>query len=376
MKINDKDGSVSVSDGRIVIYGANVDSGKTSSVFDIMRVGANISKYRKAAGMTQTELADCMNLSFQAVSNWERGQSCPDIANLMALADLFGVTVDKLLGNDRAAELITQISEDKVPAMSEEEIKSIAPILSEAEADGVVRENLKDEDGRVDPEKLAEVAPFVSEKMVDETVQNIRLDDIPASILPFLSRDFIKEMAREAYESGGIDSIPAKILPLVDEGFMSEIVKKAYENKGIDAIPSRYLAYVDNGFIAQMIKDTYEKRGIEEIPSRYLGFADNKLITKMVVNTFNSKGIHSIQARFLSLVSKDAINEMVSQTYYQSGTISAIPSSFFCHADKELLTTIALDALGKHGPEGLAPILAFIDESIIENYYREKWSKG
>ena len=46
-----------------------------SEVFDIMRVGANISKYRKASGMTQTELADRLGLSFQAVSNWERGVS-------------------------------------------------------------------------------------------------------------------------------------------------------------------------------------------------------------------------------------------------------------------------------------------------------------
>lgn len=53
-----------------------------SEVFDIIRVGANISKLRKASGMTQTELADHLNVSYQAVSNWERGQSCPDISNL------------------------------------------------------------------------------------------------------------------------------------------------------------------------------------------------------------------------------------------------------------------------------------------------------
>ena len=112
-----------------------------SEVFDIMRVGANISKLRKAAGITQSELADRLNVSFQAVSNWERGQSCPDIANLMELASLFDVSVDRILDSERAAKLVTDISEEKAPEMSAEEINQIAPILVDAQVDSVVRKN-------------------------------------------------------------------------------------------------------------------------------------------------------------------------------------------------------------------------------------------
>ena len=43
--------------------------------FDTVRVGANICKLRKKLGITQTELADRLGISFQAVSNWERGVS-------------------------------------------------------------------------------------------------------------------------------------------------------------------------------------------------------------------------------------------------------------------------------------------------------------
>jgi len=56
------------------------------SVFDPVRVGATISKFRKAAGYTQAGLADALNISFQAVSNWERGHSTPDIAKLYELS--------------------------------------------------------------------------------------------------------------------------------------------------------------------------------------------------------------------------------------------------------------------------------------------------
>ncbi len=67
-------------------------------MFNMTNVGIRISELRKAKNMTQMELADKMGISFQAVSNWERGNSMPDISKLPELAQLFGVTVDEILG--------------------------------------------------------------------------------------------------------------------------------------------------------------------------------------------------------------------------------------------------------------------------------------
>lgn len=44
-------------------------------MFNMKQVGKKILTLRKAQNMTQTELADKMDVSFQAVSNWERGVS-------------------------------------------------------------------------------------------------------------------------------------------------------------------------------------------------------------------------------------------------------------------------------------------------------------
>ncbi|MCI8402832.1 MAG: helix-turn-helix transcriptional regulator [Lachnospiraceae bacterium] len=44
-------------------------------MFQMSKVGKTISAARKAANMTQMELADQLGISFQAVSNWERGVS-------------------------------------------------------------------------------------------------------------------------------------------------------------------------------------------------------------------------------------------------------------------------------------------------------------
>ena len=52
---------------------------------------------RKQRGWTQTELADKLGVTNQAVSKWESGASDPSTTNLMALAKLFGTTAEELL---------------------------------------------------------------------------------------------------------------------------------------------------------------------------------------------------------------------------------------------------------------------------------------
>lgn len=58
---------------------------------------------RKEKGLTQTELAEKLGVTNKAVSKWETGESFPDTAQLLPLADILGVTVDELLRGERAA---------------------------------------------------------------------------------------------------------------------------------------------------------------------------------------------------------------------------------------------------------------------------------
>lgn len=72
------------------------------------RVAENIRFYRKQRALTQEQLSEAMGVSVAAVSKWEQGQSLPEIAMLMELADFFDVSVDALLGyrlraNDRGS---------------------------------------------------------------------------------------------------------------------------------------------------------------------------------------------------------------------------------------------------------------------------------
>ena len=61
-------------------------------------LGTRIAALRKEKGLTQEQLAEKVGVSAQAVSKWENDVSCPDITLLPLLADLFGVSVDELLG--------------------------------------------------------------------------------------------------------------------------------------------------------------------------------------------------------------------------------------------------------------------------------------
>ena len=66
-------------------------------MLDVMQIGMRIRELRKGRGLTQQAFAKEMNVSFQAVSGWERGVTPPDLENLIRIASYFGVLVDDLL---------------------------------------------------------------------------------------------------------------------------------------------------------------------------------------------------------------------------------------------------------------------------------------
>ena len=60
--------------------------------------------YRNKIGLTQTELAERLHISFQAISSWECGNTLPDLENLCDLSLIFGVSVDTLLKEETHAD--------------------------------------------------------------------------------------------------------------------------------------------------------------------------------------------------------------------------------------------------------------------------------
>lgn len=60
-------------------------------------IGDKIKLLRRKRKLTQSQLANELNVSAQAVSKWEKGLSCPDIETIIKISEFFGVTTDFLL---------------------------------------------------------------------------------------------------------------------------------------------------------------------------------------------------------------------------------------------------------------------------------------
>lgn len=65
-----------------------------------VEIAQRLAAMRREKGYSQEALASKLGLSRQAVSKWERAESQPDTGNLIALADLYGVTLDELVRVD------------------------------------------------------------------------------------------------------------------------------------------------------------------------------------------------------------------------------------------------------------------------------------
>lgn len=69
-----------------------------------VKIAQRLADLRRQKGYSQESLANALGLSRQAVSKWERAESSPDTDNLIALARLYGVSLDDLLNIDKDIE--------------------------------------------------------------------------------------------------------------------------------------------------------------------------------------------------------------------------------------------------------------------------------
>lgn len=69
-----------------------------------MTFGRRLQQVRKAAGLSQEQLAELVGMSRQAVSKWETDQAAPDVDKLALLCGVLGVSADELLGRDAPSQ--------------------------------------------------------------------------------------------------------------------------------------------------------------------------------------------------------------------------------------------------------------------------------
>lgn len=115
-------------------------------MFDADLFCANLSTLRRNADMTQSELADKLNLTRQAVSRYEKGDSFPDISILVKIAEIFGITIDELIGAGTPTEGEQELLKNaalgkdiKSCHCNVRELENIAPFLKPSVLDRAVQ---------------------------------------------------------------------------------------------------------------------------------------------------------------------------------------------------------------------------------------------
>ncbi|MDD6729192.1 MAG: helix-turn-helix transcriptional regulator [Eubacteriales bacterium] len=97
-----------------------------------------LQELRKMNGYSQEVLAEKLGVSRQSISKWERAEASPEIDNLMALAKIYGISLDDLLNTDKDKVIVQN------PKKKEHDFKGkIKSLLSKANDFGIYPETAK-----------------------------------------------------------------------------------------------------------------------------------------------------------------------------------------------------------------------------------------
>ncbi len=75
-----------------------------------MKLGNKIINLRKKKGISQEQLGEKINVTRQTISNWELGETSPNIEQLKLLSKEFNISIDELLDNDIKNVLVEKVS--------------------------------------------------------------------------------------------------------------------------------------------------------------------------------------------------------------------------------------------------------------------------
>lgn len=381
---------------------------RMNEMFVMKKVGRKISELRKAKNMTQLELADKMNVSFQAVSNWERGNSMPDISKLPELAEILGTSIDVILG--AKSELIESAAEGKLDEyvsekkVSVEELKEAAPLLKPDQMEKVVSsldgiaerfENMR--------KKNAEAMSAAKEqiKAADEMVKTVQkqveasLEDMKASqfyeskngetvvvvngkrVYPETDENSSGNVAADSDGEVSDGEVQADdddiswLLPYLSDEDISEYADKLYEAEGIAAVIN-IADSIDEDMLGEIAKKEVQRNGMAGIIplAEYL---DEDILGEIAMEEVKRNGIENI-IPIAEYIDEDKLGEIAMEEVKRSGIENIIPIAEYIDEDK--LGEIAMSEAKKKGIKAIKPIVEYLDEDTIGEIARQcrkKW---
>lgn len=153
--------------------------------------GKTLIALRKQRGLTQVDLARLINVSDKAVSKWETGKGYPEISLLLALSDLFGVSVDYLLkGRQRGIMIAGNILVDIVNTLDcYPERNLLSNVLATTKSVGGCVPNTAISLSRIDPDLyISAVGTVGNDENGRYVISELKKNGIDASCVKITSR--------------------------------------------------------------------------------------------------------------------------------------------------------------------------------------------
>ena len=282
-------------------------------MLNMERVGRKISELRRARNMTQMELADQMGISFQAVSNWERGNSMPDIGKLPELAGLFGVSIDELLGEK--SELVESLTREdgkiylEANPVTPEELSEVAPILKPDQVDELF-EKLEVSALR----EIEDLLPFIGGRTVDKLLLKAaeagdsRDLDIVA---PFAGKEALGKAAVTLYQKSGINGIE-ELIPFLSTEQREDIAELEYAQNGLRHMDELY-PFLSQETLQRLAGEEFEKSGLRHFDD-LCPFLSKEALAGFARRAVEKEGIKAIRdiAPFLD---RDTMTKFIVEKY-------------------------------------------------------------
>lgn len=151
-------------------------------MFNTQTFGLKLAQLRKNADMTQSDLGDRLNVTRQAISKYETGDSFPDVAILVTMAEVFGVSVDELIGAGSPtageAAILNSLAQGKEPdTATPEDVASLAVWLKPSAVERLTVNLAKQ---GINVSRLMDIAVYLS----DEGTQRLLAETDCAGITP------------------------------------------------------------------------------------------------------------------------------------------------------------------------------------------------
>ncbi|MCL2548234.1 MAG: helix-turn-helix domain-containing protein [Symbiobacteriaceae bacterium] len=363
-------------------------------MFEMLKIGKLIAELREKASLSQEDMAGKLEVSQATVASWEQGLTMPDISYLPLLADLFGITIDELLGRQQGSHIISQVAAGHVAELVQEqpisvaEFRHVEPLLKPKQLEEL-SDALAGGDHLSD---LLDSVTSLSRKAAERVVRHAISRDIPiAEYLPELlcniNRDLADEVLLGAMERGEDfdieECIPfvsratadklvrllieqdrgeemVDLLPFISREAAGELLARFFDSGHTELLPE-VLPFVSREAADELVRQSFGKIDGDNL-SEILPFISRACADELI-QSIDLKEIDTI-AEIIPFISRDAVGELLLKAL-EAGEELAL-EAVLPFAGKGIADQLIANALEKNIPFKIKDVLPFISEDLLD----------